>query len=90
MSEDEAVTCQNAQGQTGGMPTFAQHQTEGLLPYGQTPEGLRRMQVAPAISILTEAARIRRDPALMAEIRAEVRRQRDDLASFLDDIGEGK
>lgn len=48
---------------------------------------MRRYFVSKCVDTLREAAHIRQDQALMKEIREFLRRQKDDLALLLDQIG---
>lgn len=47
----------------------------------------REARVQQAVYLLQQALSIRSDAALMAEVRAYIRRQRDEGAALLDDLG---
>lgn len=47
----------------------------------------REFHISRCVDILKEAAQIRRDDALMRDIRAWLRRQKDEMAVLLDTIG---
>jgi hypothetical protein len=47
----------------------------------------RRVRLASAYQVLTQAKKIRADAALMAELREFVRAERDAFAAVLDDLG---
>lgn len=47
----------------------------------------REYMCANAVQVLQHARQIRADAALMADVRAHIRKLRDDGAALLDDIG---
>lgn len=56
------------------------------VPYDTSLEQ-REFHISRCVEVLKEAAQIRRDDALMKDIRAWLRRQRDQMAVLIDDIG---
>lgn len=82
--------CEKAQ-----VSTWA-NEVGGLCPYptmtpmtdAENREKIRIARVQQAVYVLKQAAEIRADAALMAEIRQYVRQERDLLLTFLDQIGE--
>jgi hypothetical protein len=70
-------------------------QQANLTPYGalrgmtseEHEKSMRDQRVQSAIWSLTEARRIRSDPALMAEIRAWVAEKRCEFMQLMDDLG---
>lgn len=67
----------------GGMIGQTRQMTEA-----EHEKAMRDTAAQQAMYILEQARQIRANPALMADVRAHIRKLRDDGATLLDDIGE--
>lgn len=73
--QQENYPCQTAQGALMSAPGI------------DHAEMIRSQRIQSAIWNLTEARRIRNDPALMAEIKAWVAEKRAEFLALMDDLG---
>lgn len=93
MSEYEAETaCDVQQADYGLRPQYPPSTPCGALLGGdlsnaELEQRNREMRCQQAVYVLTQARQIKADAALMTEVRAYIRRLRDEGAALLDDLG---